>query len=71
MTEDLYPGMAWAMADHKATELAKHSAPVQQRLKGKKKGMWSPSKSNAPMEVDAKGRGKGKAESVEVSNNED
>ena len=73
VTEVLDPGMAWAMADHKATELAKHSAAVQQRLKGKKKGMWSLSNSDAPMEVDAKGkgRGKGKAESVEVSDDED
>ena len=77
VTEVLEPGMAWAMADHKAMELAKHSAAEQQRLKinseskGKKKGMWSPSNSNAPMEVDAKGRGKGKAESVEVSDDED
>jgi len=70
VTEVLDPGMAWAMADHKATELAKHSAAEQQRLKinseskGKKKGI-------APMEVEAKGKGKGKAESVEVSDDED
>ena len=70
-TEDLDPGMAWAMADHKATELAKHSASEQERIKGKKEGMWTPSNSNAPIEVDAKGRGKGKAEVVVVSNVED
>ena len=62
VTEDLDPGMAWAMADHKATKLAKHSAAEQERLKGKE-GMWTPSNSNAPIEVDAKG----KAEVVVVS----
>ena len=59
VTEVLDSGMAWAMDDHQATELAKHSAAEQQRLKinseskGKKKVMWSLSNSNAPMEVDA------------------
>ena len=61
------------MADHKATELAKHSTVEQEWLKGKTEGMWTPSNSNAPMEVDAKGRGKGKAkaEVVVVSDVED
>lgn len=79
VTEVLDPGLAWAMADQKAMDLAKHSAAEQQRLKiysesqGKKEDMWSASNSNAPEEVDAKGkgRGKGKAESVEVSDDED
>ena len=32
-TEVLHPGLAWAMADHKALELAKHSSAEQERLK--------------------------------------
>ena len=72
-TEVLDPGLAWAMADHKALELAKRSSAEQERLKisseskGKKKDMWSESNSIAPEEVDAKG----KAESVEVFDDED
>ena len=68
--------MAWAMADQKAMDLAKHSAAEQQRLniysesKGKKEDMWSASNSIALEEVDAKGKGKGKAESVEVFDDE-
>ena len=63
------------MADQKAMDLAKHSATEQQRLKiyserqGKKEDMWLASNNNASEDVDAKG--KGKVETVEVSDDED
>ena len=55
VTEDLDPGMAWAMADY---------AKINSESKAKSKGKTN---NNAPKEVEAKG----KAESVEVSDYED